>query len=81
MRMVAILGLIALALAGCASADDTLLAQNQCASVGITPRDADFATCMQAYRQQRREDSLTDNYHNAINATPSDRRMGHDWVY
>jgi hypothetical protein len=81
MHRFAVLGLSALALMACATADETMLAQNQCASVGITPKDADFATCMQAYRQQRREDALTDNYHNAINAVPSDRRMGHEWVY
>ena len=81
MRVVAVLGLCVLGLIGCASPQANELAQNQCAAVGITPRDADFATCMQAYRQLRREDALESNYRNAINAVPDDRRNGHNWVY
>jgi hypothetical protein len=81
MRLVAALGLCALGLLGCATPEANEVAQNQCASVGITPRDPDFATCMQAYRQLRREDALESNYHNAINAVPDDRRFGHSWVY
>jgi hypothetical protein len=82
MRVFAVVGLCAVGLIGCAStADSNRIAQTQCASVGITPRDPDFATCMQAYRQLRREDSLETNYRNAINAVPDDRRMGHNWVY
>jgi hypothetical protein len=81
MRVFAALGLCTLALWGCASPETNQQAQNQCAAVGITPRDPDFGTCMQAYRQLRREDALNQNFHNTINATPDDRRMGHAWVY
>jgi hypothetical protein len=81
MRVLAILGLCALGPMGCASTEANQVAQTQCASVGITPRDPDFGTCMQAYRQLRRENALESAYHNALNAVPDDRRMGHNWVY
>ena len=81
MRWLVIHGPCALGLMACASPEANQVAQNQCAAIGITPRDPDFATCMQAYRQLRREGALETNYRNAINAVPDDRRNGHSWVY
>jgi len=77
----AVLGFCALGLFGCASPEANQVATEQCETVGITPGDPNFAVCMQAYRQSRREGALNQNYHNAINAVPDDRRRAHDWVF
>ena len=60
---------------GCA-ADQELLRQeasNQCQAVGITEKDRQFATCMQAKTLTQREDQLRWAYHSMLNLSPSDR--------
>ncbi len=69
----------AIGVCGCA-ADRELLRQeaiNQCQAVGITEKDPQFATCMQAMILTQREDQLTWAYHSMLNLTPSDRNTRH----
>jgi len=52
-------------------------ASNQCQAVGITERDPQFSTCMQAMILTQREGELKWAYHSMLNLTPSDRMTRH----
>jgi len=68
-----------LALCGCASsyAVDQQYALASCQAVGIGERDPQFATCMQAQIQGRREQQLENAYDNAKKLRPNERMTRH----
>ena len=68
-----------LALCGCAtgSAVDQQVALANCQAVGISERDPQFATCMQAQIQGRREGQIERAYQGAKNIIPNERMTPH----
>ena len=75
MAKLVFLPIACLALCGCASsyALDQQVALANCQAVGINQRDAQFATCMQAQIQGRREQQLESAYDNAKKLRPNER--------
>ena len=71
--------LMAFAVAGCAasSAVDQQVAQANCQAVGISERDPQFGTCMQAQIQGRREAQIERAYKGAKNIIPNERMTPH----
>jgi hypothetical protein len=69
----------ALALCGCATSNavDQQAALANCQAVGIGERDSQFATCMQAQIQGRREKQLEHAYENAKNFVPNEMMTRH----
>ena len=67
--------LACLALGGCAGsyAFDQQVALANCHAVGISSTDPQFATCMQAQIQGRREQQLEQAYDNAKKLRPNER--------
>jgi len=74
--------LASLALCGCASshAVDQQAALASCQAVGISERDPQFATCMQAQIQGRREGQIERAYQGAKNIVPNERMTPHSDV-
>jgi hypothetical protein len=70
---------IAFSLCGCASSNvvDQQLALANCQSVGISEKDPQFATCMQAQIQGRREAQIERAYRGAKNIIPNERMTPH----
>jgi len=68
-----------LALCGCATsaAVDRQAALAGCQAVGIGERDPQFATCIQAQIQGRRETNLEHAYDNAKHIVPNDMMSRH----
>jgi len=80
MRNVVIAASMGLSLCGCATHESVYReALNNCQAVGISEQDPQFGTCTQAYARQHLEDRLTETYHDALNPTPEDRRIAHQW--
>ena len=71
--------LACLALYGCAAGNavDQQLAAANCQAVGIGERDPQFATCMQAQIQGRREGQIERAYQGAKNIIPNERMTPH----
>jgi len=69
----------AFALCGCATSNavDQQAALAGCQAVGISERDPQFATCMQAQIQGRREDQIERAYKGAKNIIPYERMTPH----
>ncbi len=68
-----------LALYGCASsyAVDQWVALANCQGIGISEKDPQFATCMQAQIQGRREMQLEQAYENGKHIVPNERMTRH----
>ena len=82
MRNFLIVASIALGLSACATHESVgRQAAASCQAVGITEKDPQFATCSEAYSRQYLEGRLNESFHNALNPTPDDRRIRHNWVY
>ena len=79
MRKSIALLLASFALCGCASSNavDERVALAGCQAVGISEKDPQFATCMQAQIQGRREDRLERAYKGAKNIIPNERMTPH----
>jgi hypothetical protein len=79
MRKVLFFALTGFAVAGCASsyAVDQQLALANCHAVGISEKDPQFATCMQAQIQGRREMQLENAYENATHIVPNEMMTRH----
>ena len=73
------IAMVSLALCGCASSNavDQQLALANCQSVGISEKDPQFATCMQAQIQGRREVQIERAYKGAKNIIPNERMTPH----
>jgi hypothetical protein len=71
--------MMALALCGCATsaAVDRQAALASCQAVGINERDPQFATCLQAQIQGRREMHLEHAYEDAKHIVPNDMMSRH----
>jgi len=71
--------LMAFAVAGCAASNamDQQVAQANCHAVGISERDPQFATCMQAQIQGRREGQIERAYKGAKNIVPNEHMTPH----
>jgi len=71
--------LVSFAVWGCAAsyAVDRQLALADCQAVGIGERDPQFATCMQAQIQGRREMQLEHAYENAKHIVPNEMMTRH----
>jgi len=67
------------AICGCASshAVDQQAALASCQAVGISEKDPQFATCMQAQIQGRREMQIDRAYRGAKNIVPNERMTPH----
>ena len=67
------------ALCSCASSNavDERVALASCQAVGISANDPQFATCMQAQIQGRREDRIERAYKGAKNIIPNERMTPH----
>jgi uncharacterized lipoprotein YajG len=59
---------------GCASPTAIQEAVNRCAAVGISPRDADFTACTEAYRLERQQTAISNAYRNTSDMQPRRRR-------
>jgi uncharacterized protein YcfL len=68
-----------LALCGCASsyAVDQQVALANCQAVGISQKDPQLATCMQAQIQGRRERQLEQAFENGKHIVPNERMTRH----
>jgi hypothetical protein len=68
-----------LALCGCATSSevDRQVALANCQAVGIGEQDPQFATCMQAQIQGRREGQIERAYQGAKNIVPNERMTPH----
>jgi hypothetical protein len=71
--------LMVLAVAGCATSNgvDQQVAQANCQAVGISERDPQFSTCMQAQIQGRREGQIERAYKGAKNIIPNEHMTPH----
>jgi hypothetical protein len=69
----------AFALCGCADSNaiDQQVALANCQAVGISERDPQFATCMEAQVQGRREGRIERAYKGAKNIIPYERMIPH----
>ena len=67
------------ALCGCAAGNavDQQVATANCQAVGISQQDPQFATCMQAQIQGRREGQIERAYQGAKNIIPYERMTPH----
>jgi hypothetical protein len=67
------------ALCGCVSSNavDQQVALASCQAVGISEKDPQFATCMQAQIQGRREDRIEQAYKGAKNIIPNEHMTPH----
>ena len=82
MRKFIMAGFALLTLCGCATPESVQRqAIANCNAVGIGESDPQFANCTYAYRRTYLEDRLDNSFHDALNATPDDRRIQHNWVY
>jgi len=79
MRKFIAFALTALALGGCANTYgvDQQVALANCQAVGISEKDPQFATCMQAQIRGRREMQLEQAYENAKNFVPNEMMTRH----
>jgi hypothetical protein len=79
MRITIAFASIALPLCACASSNavDQQVALANCHAVGISEKDAQFATCMQAQIQGRRERQIERAYKGAKNIVPNERMIPH----
>lgn len=79
MRKFIALAVIVLPLCACASshAVDQQAALASCQAVGISERDPQFATCMQAQILGRRESQIERAYKGAKNIIPNERMTPH----
>jgi hypothetical protein len=79
MRSFLVLFLASLALCGCAGGGvvDRQAALVSCQAVGISERDPQFATCMQAQIQGRREAQIERAYKGAKNIIPNEHMIPH----
>jgi len=68
-----------LALCACATsyAVDQQFALANCQGIGISQKDPQFATCMQAQIQGRREMQLEEAYENGKHIVPNERMTRH----
>jgi hypothetical protein len=82
MRKLIIVASLALALCGCAAPDSVRRqALSNCQSVGISEKEPQFASCMQAFRLQNEQDRLEQSYHDALTAERDDSRDHHPSIY
>jgi hypothetical protein len=80
MRDIVIVAAAALALSACATQESVQRqAALNCQAVGISEADPQFGTCTRAYSRAYVEDRLEHSYHDALNATPEDPRIRHQW--
>ena len=79
MRKFIAFAMIAFSLCGCASSNavDQEVALASCQAVGISEKDPQFATCMQAQIQGRREVQIERAYKGAKNIIPNERMTPH----
>jgi len=79
MRKSMVFAVTALAVCGCAASNavDQQAALASCQAVGISERDPQFATCMQAQIQGRREGQIERAYKGAKNIIPNERMTPH----
>jgi hypothetical protein len=79
MRNATLFALISFVLCSCAGSNamDQQVALANCQAVGISERDPQFATCMEAQIQGRREGQIERAYKGAKNIIPYERMIPH----
>jgi hypothetical protein len=67
--------LICCLIGGCADTTTNVAqeAANRCAAVGISARDPDFSSCMQAYALEAKQDAILNAYRETDSPRPAHR--------